>query len=114
MLCTGSWYAFFGFHAKFFLLLHQRDFFWIGLVTSFLTRNWTKKNQVYQLHILTPSQFGFRENSSTDLTITTFYDQILNDINDGKIICSIFLDLKKTFDSVDITIMDFEALHSIY
>ena len=56
-------------------------------------------------NILTPSQFGFRENSSTDLAITTFYDKLLNNINDGKITCSIFLDLKKAFDSVDITIL---------
>ena len=52
-------------------------------------------------NILTPSQFGFRENSSTDLTITTFYDKLLNNINDEKITCSIFLDVKKAFDSVD-------------
>ena len=56
-------------------------------------------------NIFTPSQFGFRENSSTDLAITTLYDKLLNNINDGKITCSIFLDLKKAFDSVDITIL---------
>ena len=56
-------------------------------------------------NILTPSQFGFKENSSTDLAITTFYDKLLNNINDGKITCSMFLDLKKAFDSVDITIL---------
>ena len=50
-------------------------------------------------------RFGFRENSSTDLAITTFYDKLLNNINDGKITCSIFLDLKRAFDSVDITIL---------
>ena len=54
-------------------------------------------------NILAPSQFGFRENSSTDLTITTFYDKLLNNINNGKVTCSIFLNLKKAFDSVDIT-----------
>ena len=56
-------------------------------------------------NILTPSQFGFRENSSTDLAIATFYDKLLNNINDGKITCSIFLDLKKAFDSRDIPIL---------
>ena len=62
-------------------------------------------------NILTPSQFGFRENSSTDLAITTFYDKLLNNINDGKITCSIFLDLKKAFDSVDITILLIKLRH---
>ena len=56
-------------------------------------------------NILTPSQFGFKENSSTDLGITTFYDKSLNNINDRKIIWLIFLDLKKAFVSVDITIL---------
>ena len=56
-------------------------------------------------NILTPLQFGFRENSSTDLAVTTFYDKLLNSINDGKITCSMFLDLKKACDSVDITIL---------
>ena len=74
-------------------------------------------------NILTPSQFCFRENHSTNLAITTFYDKflVLNNINDSKITRAIFLDLKKAFDSVDITIllkkilaiMDFKALHSI-
>ena len=56
-------------------------------------------------NVLTPSQFGFKENSSTDLGITTFYDKLLNNINDRKITCLIFLDLKKAFVSVDITIL---------
>ena len=60
---------------------------------------------VNKINTLTPSQFGFRENNSSDLAITTFYDQLLNNINDGKVTCSIFLDLKKAFDSVDITIL---------
>ena len=64
-------------------------------MTKFINKN----------NILTPSQFGFRENSFTDLAITTFYDNLLNNINDRKLTCSIFLDLKKAFDSVDITIL---------
>ena len=62
-------------------------------------------------NILTPSQFGFRENSSTDLALTTFFDKLLNNINDGKITCSIFLDLKKAVGSVDTTILLKELCH---
>ena len=52
--------------------------------------------------ILTPSQFGFTENNSTDeLAITTFYDKLLNNLNGKLITCSIFLALKKAFDSVN-------------
>ena len=50
---------------------------------------------------LTPFQFGFRENNSTELAITTFYNRQLKNLHENKIICSIFLDLKKAFDSVN-------------
>jgi len=46
--------------------------------------------------VLTPSQYGFRENSSsTELAIIFFYDKLLNNLNENKITCSIFLDLKR-------------------
>jgi len=35
--------------------------------------------------LLTPSQYGFRVNRSTELAITTFYDKLLRNINDKKI-----------------------------
>ena len=59
-------------------------------MTKFITKNC----------ILTSSQFGFTENNSTELAITTFYDKILNNLNGKLITCSIFLDLRKAFDSV--------------
>ena len=59
-------------------------------MTKFITKNC----------ILTPSQFGFTENNSTELAITTFYDKLLNNVNGKLITCSIFLDLRKAFDSV--------------
>ena len=59
-------------------------------MTKFITKNC----------ILTPSQFGFTENNSTELAITTFYDKLLNNLNGKLITCSIFLDLRKAFDSV--------------
>jgi len=52
--------------------------------------------------ILTLSQYGFCENSSTELAITYFYDKLLNNLNENKITCSIFLGLKKAFDSFNI------------
>jgi len=36
--------------------------------------------------ILTPSQYGFKVNSSSKLAITTFYDKLLNNINDKKLL----------------------------
>ena len=43
-------------------------------------------------NILTPFQYGFRENNSTELAITAFYDKLLKNLNENKITCSIFLD----------------------
>ena len=52
-------------------------------------------------NILMPFQFGFRENNSTELAITTFCDRLLKNLDENKITCSIFLDLRKAFDSVN-------------
>jgi len=60
--------------------------------------------------LLTFSQYGFRVNSVKKLAITTFYDKLLKNINDKNITCSIFLDLKKAFDSVNHNIL----LHKLY
>ena len=50
---------------------------------------------------ITASQFGFRTNSSPDLAITFFYDKFLNNSDKNKITFSLFINLKKAFDSVD-------------
>ena len=55
--------------------------------------------------ILTPSQFGFRTSSLTELAVTSIYDELLQHLDDNKLTCSIFLDLRKAFDSVDHSIL---------
>ena len=45
-------------------------------------------------------QYGFETNSSTELAITTLCDKLLDNLNNRKTTCSIFLDLKKAFNSV--------------
>ena len=60
-------------------------------MTKFLNKN----------EIITSSQFGFRINSSTELAITTLYDKLLNNLNENKVTLSLFLDLRKAFDSVN-------------
>ena len=49
---------------------------------------------------LSDSQFGFRTNSSTEMAVTSIYDKLLQNLDNKKITCSIFLDLRKAFDSV--------------
>ena len=41
------------------------------------------------------NQFGFRENHSTELAVTTITEEIKRSIDDGNFACGIFLDLKK-------------------
>ena len=60
-------------------------------MTKFLEKN----------KIITLSQFGFGTNSSTKLAITTLYDKLLTNLNENKVTFSLFLDLKKAFDSVN-------------
>ena len=54
------------------------------------------KNKIFTLF-----QFGFRTNSSTELVITTQYDKLQTNLNENKVTLSLFLDLKKAFDSVN-------------
>ena len=55
--------------------------------------------------MLTPFKFGLRENNTTELAITTIYDKLLKNLDENKITCSIFLDLRKAFDSVNLEIL---------
>ena len=55
--------------------------------------------------ILTSSQFGFRTSSSIELAVTSIYDELLQHLDDNKLTRSIFLDLRKAFDSVDHSIL---------
>ena len=50
-------------------------------------------------NILSGSQFGFRTSSSPEMAVTSIYDKLFQNLN-KKITCSIFLDLRKAFDSV--------------
>ena len=46
-------------------------------------------------------QFGFRHKHSTSHAIITLIHKITNSLDHGDIVISIFLDLKKAFDTVD-------------
>ena len=55
-------------------------------------------------NILSSNQYGFRANNSTELAVTTIYDEFLENL-DRKFTklctCAIFLDIKKAFDTID-------------
>ena len=51
--------------------------------------------------ILFKSQYGFRENHSTQHAIIDIVNVIQNNMDQKRFTCGIFLDLKKAFDTVD-------------
>ena len=52
-------------------------------------------------NILTPYQFGFRQNMSTSLALTYFVDQVNQGIENKQYNVGLFIDLSKAFDTVD-------------
>ena len=55
--------------------------------------------------ILYEYQFGFRESYSTTLAITEIVENLLTELQNGKLVAGIYLDLSKAFDTVDHNIL---------
>jgi len=58
--------------------------------------NFLNKNK-----LLTNFQYGFRNNASTELAVSAIYESFLENMDNGKSTCAVFLDLSKAFDTVD-------------
>ena len=62
-------------------------------------------SQLYQYlvtnNLLTRKQFGFRKGLSTVSALTSFADEVLLNMEPGKLCGAVFLDLTKAFDTVD-------------
>ena len=58
-----------------------------------------------QKNIITPHQFGFRKNYSTELAVAEIQNMLLKNLDENKVTCTIFLDLAKAFDTVDHSIL---------
>ena len=51
-------------------------------------------------NLLSDAQFGYRKKRSTDIAATLFVDNIRKNIDTGKLVGAIFIDLTKAFDTV--------------
>ena len=56
-------------------------------------------------NLLTYCQYGFRSKRSTKLATTLFYDTIHKDINNGKLVWYVYIDLSKAFDTISHSVL---------
>ena len=66
---------------------------------------------VNKFHLIHPNQFGFQQNTSTEMAVAQMYEQYATNIEMGLYTCSVFLDMAKAFDSIDHDIL-FSKLHA--
>ena len=72
-------------------------------VVSKITEKVVKKQLTKYLednNLLTDHQFGYRKRSSTEMAANLFLDNIRKEINKGRLVGALFLDLSKAFDTI--------------
>ena len=68
-------------------------------------------NFLEQSEVIYSLQFGFRSNHSTTTALINCSEQIRQALDSGNFACSIFIDLQKAFDTVDLDILFTKLSH---
>ena len=58
-------------------------------------------NVLSTCNILSPNQYGFREEHSTSLALVNFVNIVTSALDNEQILIGLFLDLSKAFDTLD-------------
>ena len=62
----------------------------------------TQLNSFFQSNsLISRNQFVFKANTSTEIAVSKIYDEYVQNIEEKKITCSIYLDISKAFDTVN-------------
>ena len=56
-------------------------------------------------NLISPNQYGFKKNCSTNEAVLDIYNKLLDNMDKKLITCSIFLDLRKAYDTINHTIL---------
>ena len=68
--------------------------------------SWTIQQIFYQKWtIISSQQYGFQKNCSTSDAVVDIYNNLIKNIENELITCSIFLDLAKAYDTIDYRIL---------
>lgn len=62
-------------------------------------------NYFEKYNLMYEHQYGFRKRHSTDLAITTVVDYILTALNNNKVVCGVYMDLSKAFDTLNFDVL---------
>ena len=68
----------------------------------FESQLYTQLNQFFSVNkLIYKKQYGFQKKVSTELALSSYCDLVSKEVDNKKVVCSVFLDLAKAFNTVD-------------